>query len=172
MMRRGEILGLRWQDVDLDASTLRVRTSLEETKQGLRLKSPKTKAGRRSITLPAVTVEALRDHRREQSELRLALGIGGRSKMVFTRHDGELLRPRNFSKEYRRASKAAGVDATFHSLRHSHASELLRKGIPIAVVSKRLGHSKISTTLDIYTHCLPNEQDQAAALMDAALGDL
>ena len=170
-MRRGELLGLRWRDVDLDGAVLRVRTSLEQTKGGLRLKAPKTKAGRRTITLPLVTVEALREHRRTQLEERFALGLG-RPEMVFTRYDGELVNPRNFSKEYRRIAKAAGVDVTFHALRHTHASELLRKGVSIAAVSKRLGHSKISTTLNIYAHALPGEQDEAAALMDAALGDL
>ncbi len=171
-MRRGEILGLRWRAVDLEGACLKVRTSLEQTKSGLRLKAPKTKAGRRTITLPAVTVEALREHRRAQLEERLALGIGGRSEMAFTRYDGEQVNPRNFSKEYRRVAKAAGVDVTFHVLRHTHASELLRKGVSIAAVSKRLGHSKISTTLNIYAHALPGEQDEAAALMDAAFGDL
>ena len=171
-MRRGEILGLRWRDVDLDGAVLNVRTSLEQTNSGLRLKAPKTKSGRRAITLPAVTIEALREHRRAQLEERLALGIGGRSEMVFTRHDGELVDPKIFSSAFRRAAKAAGVDVTFHALRHTHASTLIRAGVSIATVSKRLGHSKISITLDVYTHVLPVEQDRAAAIMDAALGNL
>ena len=99
-MRRGELLGLQWGDIDLDGGTLRVERSLEETGAGLRLKPPKTKRGRRNITLPAETVAMLRAHKVKLLELRLALGLGNITPetLVFSTIEGGLLRPRNLTK--------------------------------------------------------------------------
>ena len=136
-MRRGEILGLRWSDIDQDRQVLSVTHSLEETKAGLRLKKPKTAKSRREIALPASTVDALRQHRVKQAEERLALGLGkDNNGMVFMSPVGEPIRPRNFTKEFSRQVAEADIDkVTLHGLRHTHITLLLKSGVPVKVVS-------------------------------------
>jgi len=171
-MRRGEILGLRWRDVNFDASVLAVRQTLEETKgAGLRFKQPKTQKGRRTVALPAITVERLRQHRALQAETRLALGSGYQDgDLVCAMHDGTPWKPSNFSYTFRVVALRLGLtDLRFHDLRHSHATELLRSGIHPKIVSERLGHSTVGITLDTYSHVLPDMQEQAAATVDDAL---
>ncbi len=170
-MRRGEILGLRWRDVSLETSMLTVNSTLEETKSALRLKEPKSKRSRRNVTLPALTVKALRAHRGAQAQERLMLGLGrAEDDYVFTNLEGGPVRPRNLTREFGRIVDRAKVRrVSFHSLRHTHASQLLRDGVHVKVVSERLGHSTISITLDIYAHTIPNMQADAAARIDAAL---
>ena len=170
-MRRGEVLGLRWRDVTLDSSVLMVNHTLEETKAGLRLKEPKSKRSRRNITLPALMVSALRDHKIAQTQERLMLGLGrDNDGYVFTNLEGGPVRPRNLTKEFTRIVDRAGVKrVSLHSLRHTHASQLLIDGVHVKVVSERLGHSTVSITLDIYAHVIPNMQADAAARIDAAL---
>ena len=169
-MRRGEVLGLRWRDVNLDTAELTVNHTLEETKAGLRLKEPKSKRSRRNITLPALMVDALRAHKVAQAQERLMLGLGRDDDgYVFATLEGGPMRPRNLSKEFTRIVERAGARrVSFHSLRHTHASQLLRDGVHVKVVSERLGHSTISITLDIYAHTIPNMQADAAARIDAA----
>jgi integrase len=151
-MRRGELLGLQWGDLDLDKATLRVERSVEETRAGLRLKPPKTRRGRRSVTLGEGAVSMLRAHRAKQLELRLALGLGKitDSTLVLNTVEGELLRPRNITKAWSRAVP----DKTFHSLRHARASMLINAGVDIITVSRRLGHSAAAITLDVYGHLI------------------
>ena len=123
-LRRGELLGLQWGDIDLDNSTLRVERSVEETRQGLRLKPPKTRRGRRNIKLSAEAVAMLRAHKFEQMEIRFALGIGKTEAdtLVFSDVEGELLKPHTVSRAWRRAVVALKLPAvTFHALRHTHA---------------------------------------------------
>jgi integrase len=170
-MRRGEILGLHWSDIDFDRQVLSVTHSLEETKAELRLKKPKTKHSRREIALPSSTVEALRYHRVKQAEERLALGLGrNENGLVFLSPLGEPIRPRNFTKEFSRQVTVANIGkVTFHGLRHTHITHLLKSGVPIKVVSERAGHANITITLSIYAHVLPNMQEDAAAVMDASL---
>ena len=170
-MRRGEILGLRWRDLSLDTSMLTVNHTLEETKGGLRLKAPKSKRSRRNVTLPAFMVDALRCHKVAQAQERLMLGLGRDDNgYVCATLEGGPMRPRNLSKEFTRIVERAGVRrVSFHSLRHTHASQLLNDGVHVKVVSERLGHSTISITLDIYAHTIPNMQADAAARIDAAL---
>jgi integrase len=144
-MRRGELLGLQWGDVDLDGGTLRVERAVEETGAGLRLKSPKTRRGRRIITLPPEAVAILRAHKVKLLELRLALGLGNIAleTLVFGTVEGGLLRPRNLSKAWSRVREAKKLPrVSFHALRHSHASLLIRAGVDILTISRRLGHSR------------------------------
>ena len=165
-MRRGELLGLQWGDVDLDGAKLRVERSVEETRAGLRLKSPKTKRGRRSITLPATTVAMLRAHRVQLLELRFALGLGNivAETLVFSTIEGGLLSPDNLSRDWRRVCGAKKLPRVpFHALRHTHASLLIAGGEDILTISRRLGHSKASVTLDTYGHLMKGT-DAAAAL--------
>ena len=164
-MRRGELLALQWDDIDLDGSTLRVERSVEETKAGLRLKPPKTKRGRRNITLPPEAVAMLRAHKVQQMELRLAIGMGKPdvATLVFSDIEGRLLKPHTISRAWRRAVAVKKLPAvTFHALRHTHASMLIRAGVDILTISRRLGHSKAAITLDVYGHLICGADEAAA----------
>lgn len=171
-LRRGELLALRWADLDLDARTLTVCRSLEQTKDGLRFKEPKTAKSRRAVALPLLAVEALKAHRKEQAELRLAFGAAYKDQdLVFSMPEGGPWRPMRLTDRFRRLCAKHGVDLTLHELRHSHASQLLKSGIPVKVVSERLGHSTAMLTLNTYSHVLAGQQEEAAAAVDQALGD-
>jgi integrase len=169
-MRRGELCALRWQDVDLDAGSLRVERSLERTrKEGLRFKAPKTARGRRTISLsPAVVVE-LRMHWKAQQEQRLALGAGKAppESLVFANWDGTTRPPNGLTKEFALAMENIGLPhVTLRTLRHTHASQLITSGMDILTVSRRLGHSSPAITLTVYGHLLSPE-DRAADIMQA-----
>jgi integrase len=168
-MRRGELLALRWQDVDLDGATLKVERALEQTKRGgLLFKPPKTRYGRRTIALPPSTVAELRAHRKSQAEQRLALGLGKApdDALVFATWDGSTRSPNALTKEWSLAMKAAGLKATFHSLRHTHASTLIASGLDVLTISRRLGHGSPAITLGVYGH-LFKPDDRAAAIMES-----
>ncbi len=170
-LRRGEILGLRWTDIDLKAGTLTVVQSLEQTKDGLKFKAPKTHRSRRSIALPEMTVEALRSHRAAQAEEKLALGPAyGENGLVCPRPAGGPWAPDVFSTAFAAFVRRSGMKSfRFHDLRHTHATHLLRAGVHPKIVSERLGHSSVSITLDTYSHVLPGMQQDAVRLVDAAL---
>ena len=168
-LRRGEILALRWTDLDLSRGTVTVQQSLEQTKAGLRFKSPKSKRSRRTVTLPNVAVEVLREHKREQAEERLALGIG-KSEMVFTRDDGSLWPPDKLSRQFGVVVCQAGIGhVTSHGLRHGHITNLLREGVHPKIASERAGHASVATTLDLYSHAAENQQHEAAEKVDMAM---
>jgi integrase len=170
-MRRAELLGLGWDAVDLDAGRLKVRRTvvLVEGRPVL-VDATKTAHGRRAFALDPATVAALKTHRTRQLAERLAWGEGWTDTgLVFTREDGSLIDPRWLTKAFTRKAKAAGLPSlSLHGLRHSYASNALRAGVPVEVVSGRIGHAQISTTLDIYvtTH---EAQDADAAERVAAV---
>jgi integrase len=170
-MRRGEVLALRWQDVDMDRGRVTVARSLEQTKAGLRFKEPKTRYGRRTITLPPSAVADLRGHWKEQQELHLALGAGKipPDALVFCGIGGEPRKPNAVTKEWQRTAGMAKVEATFHSLRHTHASHLIAAGVDILTISRRLGHSSPTITLTVYGHLFPQTDDRAAVAIEAAM---
>jgi integrase len=170
-MRRGEVLGLRWSDVDVDGASLRVVQSLEVTDAGLRFKAPKTKRSRRTIALSASIVDVLRRHKAAQAQERLQLGLGKNERgLVFTRIDGEPVNPDNFSKEFTRVVKRAGIrPVTFHGLRHAHLTALLEAGVHPKVASERAGHSSVGVTLDLYSHVTQGMQEDAALRIDVGL---
>ena len=170
--RRGEIAALRWSDFDLDAATVRIERSLEQTKEGLRIKAPKTAAGRRTVSLPAFAVKAIRNHRREQLELRLALGAGALpgAAPVFGDVEGNWPKPESISDRWRDVIKRRKIPkVTFHALRHSHASALIAAGLDVVNVSRRLGHASPALTLGVYSHLFKNNDEEAAAAIDDAL---
>jgi integrase len=175
-MRRGELVALRWGNVDLDAKVIRVRESLEETEAGgRRFKAPKTRAGRRDITLPDIIVATLRDHRRQQLEHRIALGLGKLTDdaLVFPTLGGGPRSPNGVTKDWAAMAATLGVpDVTFHALRHSHASQLIDAGVDIVTISKRLGHAKPNVTLSVYAHLFRTSDDKAAAAINTALAGL
>jgi integrase len=171
-MRRGETLALRWSDLDLDGGTLRVERSLEETSAGISFKAPKTESGERTISLSAAAVDALREHRRSQLELRLALGAGRPpdDALVFPRLDGQPQSPNAFSVAWIRTVKRLGLPKlTWHGLRHLSASLLLRHGVDLATASRRLGHSRPDTTARLYLHSIAENDRHAAAALERAL---
>jgi len=169
-LRRGELLALRWTDVDLAAGAVSVQQAVEETGDGLHFKEPKTTRSRRRVPLPALTTRTLLRHRAEQAEARLRAGKGWHdSGLVFTALDGGPCWPSNFERAFRSLKTRAGLDLRFHDLRHTHASQLLRQGVHPKVVSERLGHASVSITLDIYSHVLPGLQEEAVAKLDDLL---
>jgi integrase len=170
-LRRGEVLALRWSDIDLDNSTLTVRRSVEQVKRQVTFKPPKTAKGRRLISLPSFTVDAFRKHRAEQAQERLQMGKGYEDQdLLFAQYDGNVWLPDLFTASFRRMVRNAKIGhIRFHDLRHSHATQMLMQGIHPKVVSERLGHSSIAITLDTYSHVLPGIQEEAAAKIDAAL---
>jgi integrase len=171
-MRRGELLALRWQDCDLDRATVRVEQSLETTKAGLRVKEPKTKYGRRTITLPASLVAELRNHWTAQQQQRLRLGMGKapHGSLVFATWDGRTRHPDGLTKEFATAMAAIGrPEITLHSLRHTHASQLIAAGLDVLTISRRLGHGSAAITLRVYGHLFANSDARAAEVMEAAL---
>jgi integrase len=169
-MRRGELLALQWSDVDLDRGVLRVERSVEETKAGMRVKSPKTKRGRRNVGISASCVEMLRSHRKQQIETRLAIGQGGQPVLVFSDIEGRMLSPGRITRNWLVACRAKGLPCvSFHSLRHTHASTLIAAGVDILTVSRRLGHSKAAMTLDVYGHLLGGADAAAVTAIEGVL---
>jgi len=168
--RRGEILGLRWHDVDLDGGTIRIERAVEQTKQGIAVKPPKTRHGRRTVTLAPVTVDVLRAHWRTQQEQWLASGRGkvARETPVFATVDGVIMSPRSISKAWERMTRRLGIKACFHAIRHHHASRLIANGMDVVTVSRRLGHGSPAITLKIYAHLMETD-DRAAKVMQRAL---
>ncbi len=174
-LRQGEALGLRWQDIDLDAGTLRVTGALQRVEGTLRRDAPKTPQSRRLLYLPPSLVATLRAHRARQAEERLRAGPlwqppAWAPDLVFTTATGGALDARNVVRHYHRLLERAGLPRRpFHHLRHTAASLLLAQGVPLRVVMETLGHSHISLTADLYAHVLPALQQEAAARMEAVL---
>jgi integrase len=168
-MRRGEILALRWKNVDLDRGAVRVVESLEQTKTGLRFKAPKTEKTR-AITLPSFAVEELRRLKRQQAEEMLRLGVRQTGRSLACAHaDGDPMQPRSLTHEFaKHVSRVKELPRVrFHDLRHSHATQLLLSGVHPKIAQERLGHSTITTTLDLYSHVTDTMQSEAAERLDA-----
>ncbi|MBI4491737.1 MAG: site-specific integrase [Chloroflexi bacterium] len=172
-LRQGELFGLKWQDLDLEAGRLQVRRTLGRVrKQGFLESEPKSARSRRSITLTPLAIGALRHHRARQLEQRLAVGSAWEDRgLVFCNAVGRPLEPSNLlRRSWRPLLKKAGLPRIrFHDLRHTAATLLLAQGVHPKIVQEMLGHSTISLTLDTYSHLLPNLQDEAAAKMQAIL---
>ena len=163
-MRRGEAMGLQWENVDLQKRILRVETSLVQTKTGVIQEPPKTDSGQRTVDLDTGTVRVLEEHRRRQVEMQQTMGEMFRDRgWVFADEQGDPISPKRLYDTVKRYGKRVGhPEMTVRSLRHFHASLMLQNGENPVVVSKRLGHLKVSTTTDIYAHVLPGWQKQAA----------
>jgi integrase len=158
-MRRGELLGLRWSDIDLKASRLTVNQSLERLRGKTTFKAPKTQGSRRTITLPALTVVALKDHRAQHPRI-------GAGELVFS-HEGIPWDPDSLTKAFDRLIAATGVRRiTFHGLRHTHISHQLMDGVHVKVVSEGAGHANVAITLSVYAAFVPTLQADAAQGVD------
>jgi integrase len=170
-LRIGELLGLMWEDLDLDAETLRVRRTKSQAKSGPTFTSPKNGKGR-SIRLTQRAVEALKSHKAAQNAERLKLGdLWENNDLVFCTTAGRPLDFRNVATaSFKPLLKKAGLpDIRFHDLRHTCATLLLSRGHHPKLVQELLGHASVAMTLDRYSHVLPGMGDQTAAPMEAAL---
>lgn len=170
-LRQGEVLGLRWEDIDLDRRALKVRRALQRIDGKLTLKEPKTEKSRRTLTLPPSLVAALRAHKVRQLEERLLAGDRWQDHgLAFPSTIGTPTDARNVIRSWHRVQAANGLPRrSFHSTRHAAASLMLAEGVPVKVVQEVLGHSLLSTTADIYGHLFPEAFEQAADAMERAL---
>jgi integrase len=172
-LRQGELLALRWEDVELEDAVLRVRRTLTRIGGKVGVGPPKTSKSRRSVGLTAIAAEALRDHLARQLEEMERMGSlyhpGG---LVFSNESGGIINPSNLrNRSLARLLKRAGLPPTtrFHDLRHTCATLLLSRNVNPKIVSEMLGHSSISVTLDTYSHVLPTMQESAIRALEEAL---
>jgi integrase len=172
-LRQGELLGLRWEDVDLESGSLHVKRTLTTARGGPRLAAPKTKGSRRRVSLTRGAVDAIRAHlARQLEEIDRAGSLWQENGLVFASDMGKPLDRRDLtSRQFKPLLKRAKLPETtrFHDLRHTCATLLLTKNVNPKVVSEMLGHSNIAITLDTYSHVLPNMQDSAARALEEAL---
>jgi integrase len=170
-LRRGELLGLRWCDVDLDNAVLQVLQTVIVVNAEVLIETPKSPSSRRRVDIDARTVEVLRQHAVNSADDGAALtGLERSSALVFSRADGRPLHPTLFSYWFQRQVELAGLRRIrLHDLRHTHATLALQAGVHPKVVCERLGHSSISVTLDTYSHVLPSMQRDAAEAVAALI---
>jgi integrase len=171
-LRRGELLGLRWADIDLQNSTASVVQTLQQLRNGEYIfKKPKSKRGRRQIALSPSLVILLWDHRMKQEHARKLLGKPLLpADLVFSYPDGKPFRPNTVSRAFQEIAQSVGLNGVrLHDLRHAHATILLQQGVHPKIVQERLGHSSVATTLDIYSHVLPGLQEAAARRFEEGL---
>lgn len=166
-MRRGELLGLRWEDVDLEKGQVKVRQALVQVGYEVVVSTPKTAKGTRTIPLDPQTVATLRAWKVRQAEERLAWGPGWQDTgLVFTRENGAWIHPDAATAAFARHTKEAGLPSIrFHDIRHTAATLLIGAGVPVKVVSEWLGHANIGITLDTYTHVMPAQEHAASEVM-------
>jgi integrase len=172
-LRRGELLALRWRNLELSNGTLSVVETAYRLGSGeYRIKEPKTAQSRRTVVLPHSLVELLKAYRFDQELLRIQLGIGlGPDDFVFIRPDGSPMNPNGVTLAFRRIIRRVGLKGIrVHDLRHTHASLMVTIGIHPKVVSERLGHANVGITLDLYSHVLPGLQEAAAEKFDGIFG--
>jgi integrase len=172
-MRRGEVLGLRWRDLDFRLGRVTVERQLVRNGDHLEFAHPKTAAGHRTICLDAATVAALLEHHRRQRGVADDDSGDDRLALVFARRDGRPRDPDTVTHQFRVEAERAGMPRIrFHDLRHTHATIALQAAINPKVVQERLGHASVKVTLDTYTHVLPPLHQEAAtriaALVDGA----
>ena len=171
-LRRGEILALRWRDVDLDMATISVNRSIYRGRGGKSIyQDPKTAKGRRLVSLTPSTALMLRSLRERQQAHGLLLGyIVNEDSQVFRYHDGRPILPRGFSGAFTKCMHRAGLEGyRLHDSRHAHATLMLRQGVHPKIVQERLGHAKVETTLNIYSHVTPGLQAAAALRFEEGL---
>jgi integrase len=168
-MRRSELLGLKWEDLEWIRGWLVVNRQLKRNKEsGFFFAPPKTKAGYRTIVLGESTLTVLREHHQSWLDHRENFNPEWAAKnLMFWEPDGSPLRYRRVYTDFKSLLEEAALpDIRFHDLRHTAASQMITKGVDIITVSRRLGHAKVSVTLDIYGHLIPGVQEKAAAVMD------
>jgi integrase len=171
-LRRGELLGLRWSDLDMTVGRAIVRHTVTMVASQPESGTPKSDAGGRTISIDPATLGALRALRKQHAARRLFLGeswLGG-SDLVMTEPDGSDIHLQVLSRRFKAQAKTAGLPIIrFHDVRHSYATAALAAGVPVKVLSQRLGHADIGVTLRIYAHVMPGDDEAAAALAANAI---
>lgn len=172
--RRGELLALSWPDLALDSvpAMMTISKSLSQTRTGLHIKSTKNEKPR-TLSLPATVVEALKELWEQQKEYRQKFGSDYRADLdlVFCGPVGDYLKPDSITSKVCLLARKLGMPGvSLHTLRHSHGSQLLSKGVPLPTVSKRLGHSSVRVTAEVYSHALSSDEMAAADVWDKAVG--
>ncbi|MGN9812024.1 tyrosine-type recombinase/integrase [Micromonospora sp. BQ11] len=172
-LRRAELLGLRWSDVDLSGKALFVRQTLQRTERGMEFVPPKTHRSSRPLPLSALAVRVLESQRVRQAKERLAAGeVWSDHGLVFASTIGTPMEPRNVNRRFEQLRAAAGLDwLHLHDLRHAFATFLLDQGEELRTVMELLRHSTIRMTADTYGHVLPARARQAASAIDRILGE-
>ena len=161
--RRGEALGLPWDDLDLETNTITMRRALVPLGGKVQVSEPKTARGRRRIALDPLTIETLKDHAARQADEQSACQAWKETGYIFTTEDGQPLDPHRVSKAFERHLRSAALPRIpLHGLRHTYATLALSSGVNPRIVSGRLGHSTVALTLDIYSHVLPQADEDAA----------
>ena len=170
-LRRGELLGLKWNNVDFKTNSISIIRSVKANKN--EKTHTKTKSSMRTIPVGKKVMLVLQAHKEKQDALKTLLGDSYIDNgLVFCQESGKQLCPRSFCRSFERALAHHKLrKIRFHDLRHTHATILLMKGVPVHVVSARLGHSSIRVTLDFYSHIVPGIQDQVAELLDQMIDD-
>ena len=171
-MRRGEILGLRWSDVDLDGRTVKIRSTRIRFSTVIATSTPKTARGNLTVAIGPAIEAALRVWKRHQAVERLAVGEGwsDRDGLVVTNVDGSAPNPEAFSNLFGDLARRAGLPVIrLHDLRHSYATAALAAGVPVKVVSQRIGHADVGVTLKVYAHVMPGDDEDAAMRADSLL---
>ncbi|MGO9057358.1 MAG: tyrosine recombinase XerC [Candidatus Binataceae bacterium] len=172
-LREGELLGLRWVDVDLEARSLRIVQTVQRTKAGRIFARPKTERSRRTLALSESLVAVLRGHKARQAEQRLAAGSDWQDMgLVFTSRIGTPIEVSNLHRNFKGILREAGLpNIRLHDLRHSAASLLLAQGVHARAIMEQLGHSRISVTMDTYAHIMPAMMREVADKMEAILSN-
>lgn len=171
-MRRGEILALRWEDLNFETGIIKVRRSLGQTRKGLFIKEPKTPSGYRPVLLPSFVVDALRRHKAEQAKCRLRLGPDYQDKegLICVKEDGSPYPPNRLTRNFEDFVERLNIPhIRFHDLRHSLATLLSDENVNVKTTSERLGHSDVAFTLQRYTHVSPHMQREAAEAIDKVM---
>jgi integrase len=168
-LRRGEIAALRWNHIDLEKAQASILESFEQTRQGVRLKAPKSGRGRK-VALPSRVVAELQAWRTKQAEELLKLGVRlDESTFICAGEDGQPNQPQSLTHAWHRFLAKSGLPRVrFHDLRHSHATHILGAGVHPKIASERLGHATVGLTLDTYSHVIPGMQEDAVSRVDAA----
>lgn len=171
-LRQGEILGLKWSDIDWNTGRMQIQRQVQRRKgEGLVFCEPKSASGRRVITLGKATIERLKEHKERQYQEKILAGEKWQDyDLIFPTPRGTPLDYANVLKAYKKCLQAAGLpNLRFHDLRHTAATLMLQQGINPKIVQERLGHADISLTLNTYSHVLPSMQDEVAEKMDELL---
>ncbi|MFT8320837.1 MAG: site-specific integrase [Bacillus sp. (in: firmicutes)] len=172
-MRRGEILALKWENINFEKQTVKIKESLAYTKEhGLTFNTPKTSNSYREVVLPASIIELLKQHKSEQNIMKQRMGTSYHQfNLVVSTADGKPIHPRNLARTFDRLIEKAGIKKiSIHGLRHTNATLLMKQGINPKIVSERLGHANVGITLDIYSHTDLDMQVESAAKLEEMLG--
>ncbi|WP_161877900.1 tyrosine-type recombinase/integrase [Alkalibacterium sp. MB6] len=174
-MRRGEVCGLEWDAISFEDKTITVKKNMIPTKKNpdgttYKITTPKTPSSYREIDIGDTLISLLKTHKKKQLENKLLYGMHyTNTNFVCTKENGEPVTPNVIKWNMDKANQDAGIDFDFHSFRHTHATQLLELGVNIKAIQLRLGHSRISTTMDTYMHLTKKEKRKAADIFDAAM---